>query len=326
MIICQTPLRISFFGGGTDFPEFFERHGGAVLAAAIDKNIYHSVTRFPSPLFDYSIRLAYRKVECVASLDDIEHAPFREALRSFGIKRDVEISLAADLPSFAGLGSSSSFTVGLIHALSAFLGKSMPRAELAYRAIRMEREVLKESVGCQDQVMATYGGINLVEFQREDQIVVNRVPLRHERLQELDESLVLLFTGITRKANGIEKAKLDRLDQNTDALKRMLRLVEKAHGLLVGRTSLTKFGELLHQTWMEKRTLAPDVTNPKIDRMYDRALEAGAIGGKLLGAGGGGFLLLFVPPDRQAAFRRKMKGFFEVPFHINAPGSTIVNT
>lgn len=326
MIICQTPLRISFFGGGTDFPEFFERHGGAVLAAAIDKSIYHSVTRFPSPLFDYSIRLAYRKVECVTSLDDIEHAPFREALRSFGIKRDVEISLAADLPSFAGLGSSSSFTVGLLHALSAFLGKSMPRAELAYRAIRMERHVLKESVGCQDQVMATYGGVNLVEFHREDHIVVNRIPLRRERLQELDDSLILLFTGITRKANGIERAKLDRLEQNVDALKRMLRLVEKAHGLLVGRASLTKIGELLHETWMEKRSLAPDVSNPKIDRMYERAREAGAIGGKLLGAGGGGFLLLFVPVERQPAFRKKMRGFFEVPFHIDAPGSTIVNT
>jgi len=326
MIICQTPLRISFFGGGTDFPEFFEEHGGAVLASAIDKNIYHSVTRFPSPLFDYSIRLAYRKVECVTSIDEIEHAPFRETLRSFGIERDVEISLAADLPSLAGLGSSSSFTVGLIHALSAFQGRSLPRRELAQRAIQLERGVLRECVGCQDQVMAAYGGINLVEFHREDHFVVNRVPLRNERLQELDQSLLLLFTGTKRHADGVEKAKINRLDRNKARLSRMLKLVERAHTILVGNRPLSAFGELLHKTWLEKRALGPGVSNPAIDAMYERALAAGAIGGKLLGAGGGGFLLLYVPIERQKKFRGKMGDFFEVPFSLNAPGSTIVNT
>lgn len=201
MIICQTPLRISFFGGGTDFPEFFTHHHGAVLGTGIDKYIYHSVSQFPSALFDYSIRLAYRKVECVKHVSEIEHIPFREVLTNLGVDRDVEINLAADLPAYSGLGSSSSFTVGLIHALMAHQGRFISQAELAYEAIRMERQVLKEHVGCQDQVLAAFGGLSLVQFHGEDNIVVSRLPINRGRLQELDDSLLLYFTGITRKAH-----------------------------------------------------------------------------------------------------------------------------
>ncbi|MGZ3797729.1 MAG: GHMP family kinase ATP-binding protein, partial [Pseudobdellovibrionaceae bacterium] len=184
MIISKTPLRISFFGGGTDFPEFYEQHGGAVLGAAIDKNIYHAVTRFPSELFDYSIRLAYRKVECVKSLEDIEHAPFREILRRLEIVKDVEIGLTSDLPSFSGLGSSSAFTVGLINALNAYKGKHIGQASLAKAAIHMEREVLRESVGCQDQIFSAFGGFNLIEFKAHNEFVVNRVSLSRTRMEE----------------------------------------------------------------------------------------------------------------------------------------------
>lgn len=176
MIISQTPFRISFFGGGSDFPEFFEANGGgAVLGTAIDKYVYHSVTQFPSPLFDYAIRLSYSKLECVSSVDSIEHGPFREILKHFGIERDIEINLSADLPSFSGLGSSSSFTVGLLNALHAYEGKFISRQNLAHLAIYIEREVLKKSVGCQDQVFAAYGGLNLVEFNSMDNILVHRI-------------------------------------------------------------------------------------------------------------------------------------------------------
>lgn len=326
MIICQTPLRISFFGGGTDFPEFFEEHGGAVLAGAIDKYLYHCVTRFPSALFDYSIRLSYRKVECVKQIDDIEHAPFREILRSLDIERDVEIHLAADLPAFSGLGSSSSFTVGLIHSLAAFRGEFLPRPDLAYRAIQMERHVLNEAVGCQDQVTAAFGGLNVIEFTREDNICVSRIALSPSRLEELNASLLLFFTGVTRRAGNLERNKLSRLDSIRGNLTRMRKLVDEAHRLLTSNAPLSDFGRLLDTTWKEKRCLDPGVSSAEIDHIYETGIAAGALGGKLLGAGGGGFVLFFVPPERQSKVRTELKDYFEVSFNIGAPGSTIIHS
>jgi D-glycero-alpha-D-manno-heptose-7-phosphate kinase len=326
MIISKTPLRISFFGGGSDFPEFFHEHGGAVLGTAIDKHIYHSVTRFPSKLFDYSIRLAYRRVECVKTLQEIEHRPFREILGHFGIEQDVEIGLTADLPSFSGLGSSSSFTVGLLNALSAYTGKFMPKHELARLAIRMERDVLQESVGWQDQIFAAYGGLNLIEFERDGNFTVHRVALPKPRQQELEHSLLLFFTGITRRASDVEKNKIRNLAAIRENLLRMHRMVEQAHGLLTGNAPLSEFGRLLDATWQEKRLLDPGVSSPEIDRLYRLGIEAGALGGKLLGAGGGGFMAFFVPDDRQAAVRAALQNYYEIAFSINAPGSSIVHS
>ena len=326
MIICQTPLRVSFFGGGADFPEYFNEHGGAVMATSIDKYIYHSVTAFPSRLFDYNIRLAYRRVECVQNVSEIEHAPFRETLRSLGIERDVEISLAADLPSFSGLGSSSSFTVGLLHALTAFQGKFISKPNLAYEAIRLERHVLHEDVGCQDQVMAAFGGFNIIRFHREDDISVHRIPLHADRLRALDESLLLYYSGVTRNASEIERAKFRDLGSIRPTLDNILRLVDRAHHLLTGDGPLSGFGELLHETWMEKRRLAAGVSNERIDAMYDAGIQAGALGGKLLGAGGGGFMLFFVPVERQPAMRERMAHYPEIPFRINAHGSSIIHS
>jgi D-glycero-alpha-D-manno-heptose-7-phosphate kinase len=325
MIICQTPFRISFFGGGTDWPEFFLQHGGAVLGTTIDKYIYHAMTSFYSHLFDYSIRLAYRKVECIKSVDDIEHRPFREILKYFGITRDVEINLAADLPSFSGLGSSSSFTVGLINAICAFQGQFISKHDLAYTAIKIERELLGEAVGCQDQVFAAFGGLDVIEFNRPDDIVVNRVVMSQERRTELDESLLLYFTGITRSAQHIERQKIAGLAQSRDHLITILRQVERGHSLLTSKRPLSAFGELLDQAWEKKRELGTQVSNPEIDQMYQMARDAGAIGGKLLGAGGGGFLLLFVPPERQENFRSAFN-YCEVPFHINSSGSYIIHS
>ncbi len=326
MIICQTPLRISFIGGGTDFPEFFADHGGAVLSTAIDKYIYHAVSHFPSDLFDYSIRLAYRKVECVKSVDQIEHGPFREILRHFRIDRDVEIGLTADLPSFSGLGSSSSFTVGLINALNAYQGRFIPKGELARSAIQVERHILRETIGLQDQIVAAYGGLNLIEFSGADSFTVTRVAISKTRLEELDRSLMLFFTRVTRRASELEDQKMDRLNTITVNLKRMLGLVEAAHSVLTGNGALSAFGELLDAAWEEKRALHPAVSTREIDRMYVDARHAGALGGKLLGAGGGGFMVFFVPEERQTAVRKALSGYPEIGFSINAPGSRIIHS
>jgi D-glycero-alpha-D-manno-heptose-7-phosphate kinase len=326
MLISQTPLRISFFGGGTDFPQFFVEHGGAILGTAIDKYIYHCITQFPSRLFDYSIRLAYRQVECVRALDEIQHKPFREILRFLEIERDVEISLAADLPSSTGLGSSSSFTVGLINALMAFKGKFMSKQDLANLAIHIERHILQEHVGCQDQVLAAYGGLNIVRFFREDQFSVHKVTMSKSRHQELSDSLLIFYTGITRLASNIEKCKMNNLPCIQDNLTRMLKLVDKAFDLLTGNEPLSLFGELLDQTWHEKRLLASGVSTPLIDNMYEEGRSAGALGGKLLGAGGGGFLLFFVPQENQASVRNALRAYYEIPFTINALGSGIIHS
>jgi D-glycero-alpha-D-manno-heptose-7-phosphate kinase len=324
MIICRTPFRISFFGGGTDFPEFFSKGRGAVLGTAIDKYVYHSVLPFPSALFDYAVRLSYSQVEHVQTLEDVQHRPFREALRSCGIEKDIEISLSADLPSFSGLGSSSSFIVGLLNALTVFRGECLAPEALAHRAIDLERNVLGECVGYQDQVFAAYGGLNLIEFTGEDEFRVERLSLSAGRLGALESSSLLFFTGLRRSAAEVEQQKLNRLGEITDTLKRMLLLVEKAHDLLTGNRPLAEFGSLLDSTWQEKRTLAPGVSSARIDRMYSLAREGGALGGKLLGAGAGGFMLFFVPEERQASVRTKLAEFPEIAFSMNAAGSSIV--
>lgn len=329
MIICQTPLRVSFFGGGTDFPEFFSEHRGAVLATAIDKSIFHAITRLHSNLFNFRIRLAYRKVECVSNLDELRHKPAREILRHFGIGRDIEVSLTADLPAYSGLGSSSSFTVGMINALSAHQGRFMPQADLARLAIHVERGILRETVGLQDQIIAAYGGLNVIEFSRDDHFVVHRVAVSKAKLQELQESLLLFFTGRTRKASAVEARKVEgmrRKEGVRETLRRMLGLVERGHHILTGNEPLSAFGRLLDATWRQKRSLDPGVSTPAVDRMYRRATEAGALGGKLLGAGGGGFLLLFVPPERRARVVKSLGGYGHIPITINAPGSRIIHS
>jgi D-glycero-alpha-D-manno-heptose-7-phosphate kinase len=326
VIICKTPFRISFFGGGTDFPEFFKDHGGAVLGTAIDKSIYHTVSQFPSQLFDYSIRLAYRQVECIKSVSEISHVPFREILRSFHIEKDVEINLAADLPSFGGLGSSSSFTVGLINALSAFQDRFMAKENLAKAAIHMERDVLKETIGCQDQVFAAYGGLNLIEFSGLDKIVVTPIHLPQHRAEELNGSLLLFFTKMSRRAQDLEKEKFKNRDEVRSTLLRIYKLVERSHNVLVGNKPLSEFGQLLDLTWREKQSLSPGVTNLLINQMYKRALGAGALGGKVLGAGGGGFMLFFVPPENQKKVREALSEYPEISFTINAPGSSIIHS
>ena len=325
MIITQTPLRISFLGGGTDYPEHFETHGGAVLGTAVDKSAYFNMTRFYSRMFDYNIRIAYRKVECVPNLDAIEHAPFREVLRWAGVNSDFEINHSAELPSFTGLGSSSSFVVGLLNTVYAFQRKLVPSLDLAYQAIEIERKVLGESVGCQDQTFAAVGGFNLIEFRGMNNFVVNRIPFTSERLQYFEDHLLVLFTGIKRRAEDLAKAQVKRAATNADRLLRMRKMVDQGFDILAGGKSLSRFGELLHESWMMKRELDAGISNNTIDALYDAGMEAGAIGGKLLGAGGGGFLCFFVPPEKRAAVQARLSELVQVDFRVNAPGSHVVH-
>ena len=326
MIITRTPLRISFFGGGTDFPEYFSEHGGAVLGTSIDKYIYHTVSHLPSWLFDHKIRFSYRKVELVRELEDLEHKPFKEILRHCGVTQDLEVNLASDLPSFSGLGSSSSFTVGLIKGLHALRGRCIGNEQLAREAIHVERDVLAETVGLQDQVFAAYGGFNLVRFHGRSSFNVERIALAEARMAALNGSLMLFFTGLTRQAQDVEKRKLEKIGANQAALKTMLSLVDRAYSALTSNDSLDGFGSLLHETWMEKRKLDSSVSAPEIDAIYSTGLQAGALGGKLLGAGGGGFMLFYVPAAKRDAVRSALRSYHEVPFNINAAGSTVVHS
>ncbi len=324
MLISRTPLRISFFGGGTDLPEFYLKNGGAVIGSAIDKYIYHTVSPFPSELFDYTTKIVYSKVECVKAIDEIQHVPFREILRESGITKDIEIHVAADLPSFSGLGSSSTFTVGLLNALNGFQKRKISTLELANEAIRIEREILQEAVGCQDQAFAAFGGMNLITFEKDGKIKVEPLGISKDTKEELSQSLILYFTGITRRAVNIEAEKIKRIANIEGNLKSMLMIVDEAYNLLTSGKDLSGFGKLLDKSWKEKKCLAAGVTNSEIDAMYRTAMENGALGGKLLGAGGGGFLLFFIPPEKRKGLQKAMQGYCEIEFSLEAPGATII--
>ena len=324
MIITRTPLRVSFLGGGTDYPEHFERHGGAVLGTAVGPSCYFTVAPLAAGMFNHRLRIAYRKVECVRRVDDIEHRPFRECLRWTGLTRDAEITLTAELPAMTGLGSSSAFTVGLLNAIYAHQKRPLAPLELARRAIEFERGVLRESVGYQDQTFAAVGGFNLIEFRTLDHIFVHRVALAPERLRELESHLLCFFTGIRRRADDLARAQARRVKQNLTRLLRMRALVDDGHRVLTGTGSLAPFGELLHESWALKRELDGRVSNARIDRWYRAGIDAGAIGGKLLGAGAGGFLLFFAPPETHHVIRARLAELVEVTFALDAPGSQVI--
>jgi D-glycero-alpha-D-manno-heptose-7-phosphate kinase len=324
MIISRAPLRISFFGGGTDYPEYFLREGGAVLATAVDKYSYVTASPFQSHLFDYGLRVSYRKVELVKSVDDIEHNVYRECLRLCGLQRDLELHNVADLPAFTGLGSSSAFTVSLLHALHSFKGEYRTPQELAYEAIYVERYLLHDNVGCQDQTLAAFGGFNLIEFRGEDDIVVHRVPLAPARRQEFEQHLFIIFTGIRRRAAEVVAKQLTRVAENGETLRRMRAMVDEGWNILTSNRPLTEFGTLLDRAWQAKRSLHGSISNGEIDRLYELGCSSGALGGKLLGAGGGGFLLLFAPPEAHAGLRHAFEAYHGLSMHIDAPGSEII--
>ncbi|MDY6783407.1 MAG: GHMP kinase [Cyanobacteriota bacterium] len=324
MLISRAPVRISFFGGGTDYPEYFLKHGGAAIATAIDKYSYVTVSPFLSPLFDYSARVSYRKVELVKKVEDIEHNVYRECLKLCGLEKDIEVHNVADLPAFTGLGSSSAFTVSLLQALHSFKGEFLRPLDLAYEAIYVERHILKDKVGCQDQTIAAVGGFNAIEFRTEEDIVVTRIPISPQRLTEFERHLFIVFTGIRRKAAGVVEKQLNKVSENTETLKQMRLMVDEGWDILTGDSSFSKFGELLHRAWIAKRSLDGGVSKPEIDRIYQRGLDVGAWGGKLLGAGAGGFILFVAPPELHDKLRQAFADRQILEVKINAPGSQII--
>lgn len=325
MIITKTPLRISFFGGGTDYPDYFTKYGdGAVLGTTIDKYVFVSISKFYSKLFDYSIRISYKKVECVNSLDEITHTPFRECLRLHGIENDVEVDYTAELPAYTGLGSSSSFIVGLLKSLHAFKGQEINKLDLARQAITVEREILNEPVGYQDQTFAAFGGLNVIKFTQ-DKIDVQPVVLPKPRLDDFENHLMLFFTGIKRKASGIISNQITKVEQNKETLGSMRQMVDQAHDILTGTSNLSEFGLLLDKGWRMKRRLDDAISNETIDKIYDDGMSAGALGGKLLGAGGGGFILFFVPPAQKESIRERLCHLTEIPIKLSNQGSHILN-
>jgi D-glycero-alpha-D-manno-heptose-7-phosphate kinase len=325
MIVTRTPLRISFLGGGTDYPDHFRKHGGQSLGTAINRYSYVTVKALVD-LFEHSIRVGYSRTELVRSVDEIEHPAVRACLQFTGIDRHVEIDYVGDLPARTGLGSSSSFTVGLLHALHAFQGNRCSSEQLAAEAVHVEQQLMRERVGVQDQYLCAHGGFRHVRCAA-DGIAANVIPIPPVRLAELERSLMLLYTGLRRDAHQVLEEQIDntRSGAAKQALDEMSRLVDEGLEILtVPRRSLNDFGALLHQSWCLKRTLSTQVSTAAIDRWYEQARIAGAIGGKLLGAGGGGFLLLMAPPDRQRDVCRAVPELRHVPFTFEAGGSQVL--
>ena len=324
MVITSTPLRVSFFGGGTDYPVWYREHGGAVLSTAIDKSCFITCRWLP-PFFEYHSRITYSKVENVAANSVIDHPSVRGCLQYLGIGEGVEISHIADLPARTGLGTSSAFTVGLLLGLYALKNQMKDKHSLAMEAIKVEQEILREAVGAQDQVSAAYGGFNRINFHRDGSLEVKPVLTCRDRLAELERHLALYFTGFSRTASEIAQEQLRLTPQRTRELETMYSLVDEAEAIVTNlNRPLTEFGHLLHESWKIKRTLTQRITNPMLDEIYEAGLSAGALGGKLLGAGGGGFMLFFVPPEQRAALRARLKNLFCIPFSFSTRGTHIV--
>lgn len=323
MIICRTPFRISFFGGGTDYPAWYRQHGGAVLASTIDKYCYLTCRYLP-PFFEHRIRLVYRRIETCRTIDEIEHPVVRETLKYLGFDRGIELHHDGDLPARSGMGSSSAFTVGLLHALYALRGELRTKLQLAQHAIHIEQDLLRETVGCQDQLMAAFGGFKYIHFHQGGKLSVEPLPLPPGRIKELQDHLMLFYTGIARTSSEVAQSYAGRIHDNRRLLKVMREQVEEGMDILMSGMDIRALGELLHEAWQTKRALSERVSNAQVDELYEEARGAGAIGGKLTGAGGGGFLLLFVPPKKQGAVRAALARQIHVPFGFESAGSQII--
>jgi D-glycero-alpha-D-manno-heptose-7-phosphate kinase len=324
MIITRTPFRVSLFGGGSDYPAWSQQHGGSVLGFAINRYCYINVRRLP-PFFDHKHRIVYSLIENVKEISEIRHPAVRAVLTEMGIHDGLEIHHDGDLPARSGLGSSSSFTVGLLHALHALAGRHRGPRELADEAIHIEQDVIRENVGSQDQIWAAYGGFNRIKFRCDGSYEVTPVILRPERRRELQSHFMLLFSGLSRYGSEIAAEQIANFDRHTRHVHRMMSLVNEATAILGGpHRDISEIGELLHESWMLKRELATSISTPAIDEIYETARAAGAIGGKLLGAGGGGFVLLFVEPAKQLAVRVALNRLIEVDFKIEGSGSRVV--
>jgi D-glycero-alpha-D-manno-heptose-7-phosphate kinase len=324
MVITRTPLRISFFGGGTDYPVWYRENGGSVLATTIDKSCYIT-SRWLPPFFDYHSRVSYSKVENVSANSEIWHPSVKGCLQFLGIEEGVEIHHIADLPARTGLGTSSAFTVGLLLGLYALRNQMRDKHALATDAIHVEQDLLQEAVGAQDQVSAAYGGFNRINFLPDGSIDVRRVLASANRLADLEQHLALYFTGFSRTASEVATEQVKMTPNKTKELRTMLQMVDEAESIVADpHRALDDFGRLLHEGWQLKRSLTSKITTPEIDEIYEAGRSAGALGGKLLGAGGGGFMLFFVPPERREELRLRLKKLLCVPFSFSQKGSQVV--
>lgn len=323
MIITRTPYRISFFGGGTDYPSWYDEHGGCVLSTTIDKYCYITCRYLP-PFFEHRYRIVYSIIENVQKPSEIRHPAVRAALTWLGNSKGVEIHHDGDLPARSGLGTSSSFSVGLIHALNGLEGRMISQDQLARDAIHLEQSVIKEVVGSQDQVAAAFGGLNKIDFSKDSGFSVSKVIVPADRILALQSNLMLFFTGFSRMASEIAEMKVSSIPQKTSEFKMLGELVTPAIGILNNPTAdLMDFGRLLHESWLIKRSITKSISNQFIDDAYEAALKAGAIGGKILGAGGGGFLLLFAEPKLHGRISAALDGLIHVPFKFESSGSRV---
>lgn len=323
MIITKTPFRMSFFGGGTDMESFFMENGGAVLSTTFDKYCYVNVRHLPR-FFDYSTELSYAKIERVTDVNDIQHPAIREAMKMLDM-HEIRLTYEADLPARSGLGTSSSFAVGMINAFYALKGKYADKKKLADAAIYLERELCKEAGGWQDQIAASYGGFNRINFNSDGYEVLPLI-INTERKRQLNNNLMMFFTGFTRFSSDVQKANASNKADKVNQLKEMLALVDEAEKVLVDKQSdLDEFGRLLDHTWRIKRKTGNTVSTNSIDELYDKGLKAGALGGKLLGAGGGGFLVFYVEPDKQEKVKKAMEDLLYIPFEFEDGGTRVIH-
>lgn len=321
LIIAQTPFRMSFFGGGTDIPDYFIDNGGAVISSSIDKYCYVNVKKL-SPFFDYRNELVYSKIERVGAINEIEHPAIREAMRHWGLD-GIRLTYEADLPARSGLGTSSSFAVGMINAFYALKGQYVSKRMLADNAIYLERSLCNEAGGLQDQIAAAFGGLNKITFWNGG-YKVEPIVISKERKKNLNDSLMLFFTGLSRFSSDIQAETLNAIQDKKQQIKEMHTLVGEAERALVSTSPIYEFGRLLDYTWKLKRGINKNISTSIIDALYEKAISAGAVGGKLLGAGGGGFLLFFVDIEHQPKVREALKELMYVPFKFENKGSNII--
>jgi D-glycero-alpha-D-manno-heptose-7-phosphate kinase len=324
MAISRTPYRISFFGGGTDYPDWYRTHGGAVLSMAINKYCYITGRHLP-PFFGIRHRIVWSHIETVGAISEILHPAVRAGLQAanFDDEEGVELHHQGDLPARSGIGSSSAFAVGLINVLQAMRGNSLSKYDLAEAAIDLEQNKLKETVGCQDQVASAYGGFNVIHFNPNGSFTVEPLDLSDEQRKAFESRLMVFYTGTSRLSTTLAKQLVTSLEEKTKSLKRMQTMVPAAAEMLQ-RGDFDAFGRLLHETWMLKRGLTTSISTSTIDRIYDDAIRAGALGGKLLGAGGAGFMVFVVPPEHQPRVREALSHLVRVPVHAEFTGSTII--
>lgn len=324
MIISRTPFRVSFFGGGTDYPAWYREHGGAVLSTSINKYCYITC-RFLPPFHDFKYLIRYYKREEAQTVDEIQHPSVRECLKFLGITQGVDLVHHADLPARSGLGSSSTFTVGLLHALYALKHEMPTKRELAINAIRVEQDRIGEHVGSQDQTAAAFGGLNKITFGGAQEIDVRPLIMRPERLERLQQHMMMFFTGYSRTASEVAKDQIEQIPNNKPNLRQMMQIVDEAEAILLDKSDrLDEFGRLLHEQWKLKRELSSKISTSQINEIYETGRKAGALGGKLLGAGSGGFMLFFARPEQQDRIKAALSRLLHVPCRFDLTGSQII--